>query len=69
MFDKLMKRPALLLRLAIALCYIALGFFMSIKSNLFDNAKMQYIFAGALFLYGGFRLYRTYMDLQNSEDA
>ena len=67
LIQKLFSSPAAMLRLAIALCYIALGVYLFINASLlyFIDRSYRLILAAIFVAYGAFRLFRTVNDLNN----
>jgi hypothetical protein len=67
MFQKLFSSPAAMLRLAVALCYLALGVYLIVNSSViyFIDKSYRTLLAAVFIAYGAFRLYRTVNDLKN----
>ena len=68
LFQKLFSSPALMLRISVALCYMALGVYLIVNMNLFPFVDRRYtpFLAGLFIAYGAFRLYRAVNDLRNA---
>ena len=66
-FQKLFSSPASMLKLAIALCYIALGVYLYVNSGLLNFIDKTYrpLLSGIFIAYGAFRLFRAIIDLRN----
>lgn len=67
LFQKLFSSPAAMLKLAVALCYLALGAYLYLNSSLlyFVDKTYRPLLAGLFIAYGAFRLYRAVNDLRN----
>lgn len=67
LFQKLFSSPAAMLKLAVALCYLALGGYLFVNSNAlyFIDKSYRSLLAGLFIFYGAFRLYRAVNDLKN----
>jgi hypothetical protein len=66
-FQKFFSSPAAMLKLAIALCYMALGVYLIVNSSViyFLGKTYQTLLAVVFIAYGAFRLYRSVNDLNN----
>ena len=67
LFHKLFSSPSAMLKLAIGLCYLALGLYILLNANLlyFIDRTYRPILAVVFIAYGAFRLYRAVNDLRN----
>jgi hypothetical protein len=67
LLQKLFLSPAAMLKLAIALCYMALGIYLLVNASIvyFIDKGYRPLLAGVFIAYGAFRLYRTVNDLKN----
>ena len=66
-FQKLFANPTMMIKLVVALCYMALGLYLIINANLLyflDKAYRPFL-AGLFIVYGAFRLYRVVNELKN----
>lgn len=66
----ILTSPLGLLKLAIALCYIALGIYLLVNSQLlgFIDPTYRSILAWVFIIYGLFRLVRTLTDSPNAQN-
>ena len=66
-FQKLFQSPSAMLKLSIALCYIALGVYLYLNSILlsFIDKPYRVIMTVVFIAYGVFRLYRVINDVRN----
>jgi fermentation-respiration switch protein FrsA (DUF1100 family) len=68
-FQKLFSSPAAVLKLTIALCYLALGVYLYLNDNLlyFVDKGWRILLVAVFIGYGAFRLYRAINDVNKDE--
>lgn len=67
-FRDVISSPMGILKLAIALCYMALGIYLYINSQLLyfiSDPTWRHVLAWVLIIYGAFRLVRAFTDSPN----
>ena len=64
---KLFASPVALLKVSVALCYMAMGIYLIVDNALlyFIDKSYRPILAALFIVYGSYRLYRAVLDLKN----
>ena len=67
LLNKLFTSPMALLRVVVALCYMAMGIYLIVDNALlyFIDRSYRPILAVVFIIYGAYRLYRAVSDLRN----